>query len=50
MMHVVCQLEKIHVHFIYLTKCCQYILIQNVPNGTPIVEAYMVKISIKYQL
>ena len=35
--------RKIHVHFIYLTKCCQYILIQNVPDGTPIVEAYRVK-------
>ena len=42
--------RKIHVHFIYLTKCWQYILIQSVPEGTPIVEAYMVKISIKYQL
>ena len=49
-MHVVYQQEKIHVHFICLTKCCQYILIQNVPNETPLVEAYMVKISIKYQL
>ena len=50
MMHVVCQQEKNTCTFIYLTKCCQYILIQDVPDGTPIVEAYMVKISIKYQL
>ena len=50
MMHVVCQQEKIHVHFIYLTKCCKHILIQNVPTGTPIGETYMVKISSEYQL
>ena len=37
--------RKIYVHFIYLTKCCQHIWIQNVSTGTPIVEAYMVKIS-----
>ena len=42
--------RKIHVHFIYLTKCCQHIWIQNVPTGTPIGEAYVVKISSEYQL
>ena len=42
--------RKIHVHFIYLTKYCQHIWIQNVPTGTPIGEAYMVKISSEYQL
>ena len=50
MMHVVCQQEKNTCTFYLFNKMLTIYFNTKCSEGTPIVEAPMVKISIKYQL